>query len=432
MNKSDEPDVTLQAREAEYERFVWSNLRRNYAAHYLHGMLGMTGFRLFNAPTFVPAYLHALTGSDAMVGLGLALQQLGGIIMPIAGAVHIEHRKRVMPVAVLLGTLMRLQILGVALAGFILDGQARVVVTFFFLFMLGICSAPQQIAFQFLLAKVIPVIRRGRLQAWRNVTGGAIAALLAYAAGRYIVEANVWGNGYATTFLLAFILTSLGLTAMRLFIREPEPPTIRPRMAIRDRVREFPALLKGDRGFFYFMIARTFGVAGRIAAPFYILYASRAIELTGTNIGLLSLAYLGADTVTNLGWGYMADRRGYRSTFIASLALWIGATLLLMGVHDINLILLAFFGLGAAQSGHFMSSQTIVLEFGDRDNMPMRLALSNMAEAVVAALGPLLGGIMAAALGYAAVFSVSMVFQVIALVVLVLFVDEPRLRKMRL
>jgi hypothetical protein len=43
-------------REAAYEAVVWKNLRRNYAGHYIHGMLGMTGFRLVNAPTFIPAY----------------------------------------------------------------------------------------------------------------------------------------------------------------------------------------------------------------------------------------------------------------------------------------------------------------------------------------------------------------------------------------
>lgn len=48
---------SLEEQEAEYDRFVWANLRRNYIGHYLHGMLGMTGFRLVNAPTFLPAYL---------------------------------------------------------------------------------------------------------------------------------------------------------------------------------------------------------------------------------------------------------------------------------------------------------------------------------------------------------------------------------------
>jgi hypothetical protein len=68
----------LAARETAYEKFVWDNLRRNYLGNYLHGMLGMTGFRLFNTPTFLPAYLHMVSGSNGIVGLGLALQQVGG------------------------------------------------------------------------------------------------------------------------------------------------------------------------------------------------------------------------------------------------------------------------------------------------------------------------------------------------------------------
>src|SRR5947208_14746016 len=79
-----EPD--LARREAEYEKFVWDNLRRNYLGNYLHGMLGMTGFRLVNTPTFLPAYLHMISGSNGIVGLGLALQQVGGVISPIFGA----------------------------------------------------------------------------------------------------------------------------------------------------------------------------------------------------------------------------------------------------------------------------------------------------------------------------------------------------------
>jgi MFS family permease len=87
------------------------------------------------------------------------------------------------------------------------------------------------VAFQLLLAKVIPIRLRGRLQAWRNLTGGLIAALLSYFAGSWLVANHVWGNGYATTFFLAFVLTSLGCEALQMLMREPEPPSVRERKA---------------------------------------------------------------------------------------------------------------------------------------------------------------------------------------------------------
>ena len=422
-------ELTLEAREAEYERFVWANLRRNYAGHYVHGMLGMTGFRLVNAPTFIPAYLHALTGSPVLTGLGLSLQQLGGTISPMIGAAHIEHRKRVLPVSMLLGTLMRVQILGIALSGWLLSGTPLVISIMAFLFLLGLFSGPQGVAFQFLLAKVIPITWRGRLQAWRNVSGGIVAALLSYLAGRYLIGGNVWGNGYSTTFLLAFVLTSLGLTAFRFLLKEPEPPTIRPKMKVLDRFRELPLLLRSDRGFLYFMVSRTFAIAGRVAAPFFILYAGATIHLTGSTLGLLSFAYLGADTATNLLWGYVADKSGFRSTFIAALVLWIAAASLIMTAHTLPLIVLAFCLSGGANSGYQMSAQNIVFEFGHREDMAMRLALSNTAESVMSAMGPIVVGSIAATLGYETVFTLSIIFEAMALGLLLWLVEEPRNRR---
>ncbi len=221
--------------DAAYDQFVEDNLKRNYAGHYVHGMLGMTGFRLVNTPTFVPAYLHSISGSDFWVGIGSSLQQLGGIVSPIIGAAQIEHRKKILPVSVMLGLLMRAQILGLAISGWFLVGPMGARASrCFFLFLLGFFQGPQRVAFQLLLAKVIPIRLRGRLQAWRNVTGGFIAALLSYFAGSWLVANHVWGNGYATTFFLAFVLTSLGLSALQILMREPEPPTVRERKSLRD------------------------------------------------------------------------------------------------------------------------------------------------------------------------------------------------------
>lgn len=423
-----EPASATEDAEAEYDRFVRANLRRNYAANYIHGMLGMTGFRLVNAPTFVPAYLHAMSGSDVIVGLGLALQQLGGVISPVFGAAHIEHRKRVVPAAMLLGTLMRVQILGLALSGWLLSGSPLLVAVLVFLFFLGLFGGPQRVAFQLLMAKVIPIDRRGRLQAWRNVTGGAIAAALSYFAGRWFIEEDVLGNGYATTFLLAFVLTSLGLTALRLLIREPIPPTLRTKSSTADRIREFPALMKADRDFAFFLLVQVLAMGGRVAAPFYVLYAASTIEMTGATLGLLSLAFLGADTLANLVWGYAGDKFGFRATLLAGVALWIASTGMLLTAHALVPILIAFMGLGAASSGYMMSSSTLVLEFGRREDLAMRIALSSTAEGAMAALAPLAGGLLAHALGYPVLFAISMALQMGALLLLVLRVREPRTR----
>ena len=101
-----------------------------------------------------------------LLGFALGLQQLGAVVSPIVGATQIEHRKRVLPIAIVLGTLMRVQILGLALSGFLFRGQSLLVAVIAFLFLLGLFTGTQRVAFQLLLAKVIPVDIRGRLQAY--------------------------------------------------------------------------------------------------------------------------------------------------------------------------------------------------------------------------------------------------------------------------
>lgn len=421
----------LAAREAAYEKFVWDNLNRNYLGNYLHGMLGMTGFRLVNAPTFLPAYLHMISGSNAIVGLGLALQQVGGVISPIFGASKIEHRTKVMPAAIWMGGLARTMVLGMAAAGWLLHGQPLVVALLVLMFLFGLFMGTQRVVFSLLIAKVIPISRRGRLQAWRNATGGAIAAVLAYFAGRYFIGKNLFGNGYSTTFVCAFVLTSLGLWAMQLLLKEPEPPTTRTQAPFRERLRDFPKLIRADRGYAYFLVVQMLSVSARIATPFYIIYVGQKLHVhgaveAGKMLGILSTAFLGADTLSNLVWGYLGDKTGFKLVLLFSLVTWAAATVLLMNVTAVPLIFIAFFGLGAAQSGYNMAAQTMILEFGSRDDLPMRIAVSATAESITATLGPLIGGQLADLIGFDRVFGISLGFLAVAILLLVTAVREPR------
>lgn len=416
----------LATREAAYETFIWDNLRRNYIGNFVHGMLGMTGFRLINAPTFMPAYLHLVSGSNTVVGLGLALQQMGGIISPLVAGAAIEHRPKIMPTAIVLGSLGRLAILGMALTGWFLRDQAQVLTLLMFVFLFGVFMGAQRVAFTLLMSRVIPISLRGRLQAWRNAVGGLIAAILAYFSGKYLIGANVLGNGYATTFILAFFLTSAGLWFLQYQIREPVPPTIREPVRFRDRMRDIPALIAANRDYRWFLVMQMLATSARIATPFYILHVGATMHLDGATLGLLSLAYLGADTVSNILWGYLGDRSGFRVVLVMAITIWIVSTLLLLTLHAPLAVFIAFFGLGAAAAGYMMASQTMILEFGHRDDLSMRIGISATAEGAVATIGPLVGGAVADLLGYNVVFGASLGLLAAALVTLAVIRDPRR------
>ncbi|MCE3289442.1 MAG: permease of the major facilitator superfamily, partial [Caulobacter sp.] len=273
------PGDDLARREVAYHAFIDANLKRNYIGNFVHGMLGMTGFRLINAPTFMPAYLHLVSGSNTIVGLGLALQQVGGIVSPLVAGARLEHRPKIMPSAIVLGSLGRLAILGMALAGWFLTGGTQVAALLLFLFLFGVFMGAQRVAFTLLMSKVIPLRLRGRLQAWRNAVGGLIAAVLAYASGKFLIEANVLNNGYSTPFVLAFLLTSAGLWFLQAQIREPTPPTIREPARLRDRMKDVPGLIAADPAYRWFLVVQMLATSARIATPFYILHVGDTMHL---------------------------------------------------------------------------------------------------------------------------------------------------------
>lgn len=403
------------------------DLPRNYAANLAHGMLGVTGFRLLSAPTFVPAYIYLLSGSKLAVGLALSAQFAGMAMSSIGAATLIEHRRHVMPVVYVVGWLMRLQVLGLALSAYFLGGPWALAAACFFLGLFGIFDGMASVTFSFLMSKVIPASRRGRLTGMRNFLGGLTASGVAYLGGKYLVEANALGNGYASTFLLAFILTSIGITALR-FVREPESLTVRSRSSLWRRLREVPALLRADPDYTRFFLARALAALGTTALPFYAIHTQSFISLSGATLGTLSLAFLLAQTVSNLAWGAIADRHGYRLVFILSIVLWTAATITLLLSGSLHLFVLAFCGLGAGFGGYQVAAQNFVLEFGSHHDRPMLIAVSDTASHLMMAIGPLAGGILAQGAGLPSVFLLAIVAKT-ASVLAVLRVKEPRLRQ---
>ena len=424
--RTEETEARLAAEEA-YHAEVEHNLKRNYAANLAHGLLGQTGFRLVTAPTFVPAYIYLLSGSEFAVGLALASQWLGNALSSTLGATLVEHRKRVLSMGILVGWGMRGGVLGLALSGYFLPDHWALIFACVFLGLFGLFNGVQSVIFQLLMAKVIPLRLRGRLTGFRNFAAGLTASGVAYIGGKYFVEAHALGNGYATTFLAAFALTSIGLT-MLMLVREPDSPEVRPRTSFLLRLREIPDILREDRELSRFVIASGLAALGTLAVPFYVLYAGKAIGLSGTTLGALSTAFLLSQTGANLVWGSLADRIGNRIVFLASVGLWALSTMVLMGMHSLWPLVAAFAGLGAGQAGFQNSTQNMILEFGAREDLAMRIAILNTATSSMMAVGPLLGGLIADSSSFVAVFSISTLMLSAAFALVLFAVGEPRKR----
>jgi MFS family permease len=419
--------VVQPAADDAEQRFVdevQRHLPRNYAAHLAHGMLGQTGFRIVLAPTFIPAYVFGLTGSDLVVGVARACLSLGMLLSPLIGANLIEHKRKVLPTALNVGALMRVQILGMALAGFFLPRTANVAALCTFLLLLGFFNGMQSVLWNVLIAKVIPLSRRGALVGMRSFLGGVTASGVGVAGG-YFIEHDLWGNGYASLFLLSFLLTASGL--MTLFLmREPDAPSVREPAPLTERLREIPALFRSEPAYGLYFATRALGVLGQMASPYYVIYASESLGLSGTSIGVLTGAFLISQSVMDLAWGRLGDRRGFRWVLLLALTLSITAIAALMASTSFVVVVAVFAALGAGAGGFIMSTQTLVLELGSRKDLPMRIAVAQTGEQAAGVVAPLLGGVIASTLGYAHVFGTSIAISAVALLITLTVLPEPR------
>ena len=399
------------------------HLRRNFTALLIHGLLGQTGFRLLQAPTFLPAYLSLLAGNNSAIGIARALQSLGMSLSPYLAAWMVERRTYVKRLAVSFGALMRSQILLLSLTAFFVPRRHALVAVWIVIGMWGLASGLQNVSFNFIISKVIPPMKRGRLLGLRNATSG-ITLLFVSVLGGWIVDRSPFPAGYAWTFLLAFVLTSLGLVA---FATIHETPTLNPQPATPfvARLKSIPALLAGEPGFKRFFAARLLGTAGRSSIPFYILYVGQRYELSGSRLATFTIVFTLANAAGAMIWGLLADHRGFRIVFLAGLCVWMAGNALVLTTGVLWTAYVVFFLVSFGASGFMLAGQNLVLEFGDEQNRAMRIGATNASSELVGALGYLGAGLLADLAPLRWVFWLSLAFQLAALLQ-IRKVREPR------
>jgi len=263
----------------------------------------------------------------------------------------------------------------------------------------------------------------------RNFLAGITTAIVAWLGGHYLLGEPPTAAGYGWIFMLAFVLTTTGLLVLAL-VREPRPPTVADRRNLLQHLADMPAFLRREPAFTRYIVARALATLGRMALPFYILYAGQNIGLSGSTLAVLTVAFTIAATASNLWWGALADRHGFRLCLLLTIALWLLATLALLLSASYWMAIVVFVAIGASQEGFRMAGMALAMEFGNREHTALRVAIANTLSEIAGSIAPLLGGIVATALGYGAVFLGASACLALGLVLLTLWVEEPRYASM--
>ena len=386
------------------------------------------GLSLISRDTVLPVLISQLTDSKFAIGLLPAIASLGYYLPQLLTASFAEGLRYKKPFVIFVGGLgERLPYPLIGLAVWLLAVNSPTIALLILLVGVGVATSSAGMAtpaWYDMIAKVIPVQRRG---VWSGL-GHGVGALLgvggAWFVGRILVD-YTFPNSFALLFLLATLFISISWMSIAL-TREPPSTTTKARVPLRYYLRQLPAVLRRDRNYRRYLISRTVVNLGAMASGFFMVYGVQRFAIDGAGVGLLTGVLIGSVALMNLVWGLLGDRVGHKGVLAAAAFLVCAAPLIAYLAPSPAWLALTFVLMGSYQAAEQASSLNIILEFCAPEDRPTYIGLTNTLLAPVLIVAPLLGGGLATLFGYATLFVVAALVAGAGALLLALWVREPR------
>lgn len=406
------------------------------------------GISFISRETVVPVLVSQLTDSKTVIGLVPAMWSLGLYLPQLLTANWAESMPYKKPFVMVIGFFLeRLPYLLIGLAILFFAVESPTIALVAVLMGIGMASTGAGLGtppWLDMIAKVIPVRRRGIWLGLGHGLGQLMGVAGAYFVGRILVSRAFPGN-FALLFFIAFgfvVVSWMGLAATR----EPISEVTKKAVPLFSYLGRVSTVLKRDINYRRYLISKSLVNLGGMSAGFFAVYGTETFSLDGRGVGLLTAVLVGTQAILNPLCGLLADRVGHK-TVLAGAAFFVvlaplsalvfgggagaGPTAdpafpaIAFGTVPVGLVI-TFVFLGTFLAADHTSSLPIILEFSAPEDRPTYIGLTNTLLAPVLIGAPILGGWLAGALGFSAMFSVALAVGAMAFLLMVFWVREPR------
>jgi MFS family permease len=407
------------------------NYRWNFLVNTLDGASFGFGMSFFSSTIILPLFVSHFTDSPLTIGL-ISFLGWGGVLLPqlfMANAVERAPRKKFFPVT--LGFFLeRLPIFLLAPAVYFLAIRQPILtlVIFFVLYTWhNVGAGVIIVGWQDMIAKVIPVGKRGRFFGISNFIGNGTGILGALAVP-FVLEKFTFPLGYVFSFAVAGALFFLSWVSLSL-TREPVVYSSKPPVSQLNYLRSLPEVLRRDRNFRMYLLSKIIFSLSGMATGFLVVYTVQTWNLPDAEASGFMIALQIGLTLANLFFGFLSDRKGHKLSLEICLLLSALALVLAIIAPSPWWFFPIFFLSGAVSAGTFISGISIVYEFTEAENRPTYIGLANTIPGIVVSVAPLIGGWLAGAMSYRAMFILSAIIGAVSWVLLRFSVREPRKMK---
>lgn len=382
------------------------------------------GFASFS--TVIPLFVATMTNSATLIGLIPAIHSMGWQLPQLFTAARIKRMQHIKPYVVRMTVQERLPILGLAFTGLLLPkigNTAALILTFLLLVWQALGSGLTANAWQIMISKVIPGEIRSTFYGSQAAGANLLASLGAVLAGIILSKISSPLN-FATCFFIAsalYVISWFFLNATR----EPYRPI--------ERIEENPTplwhdvrrILQQDHQFRNFLISRFVSQFGMMAFAFYTVYAVKILKMDTVAVGIMTGILMITQVIANPLLGRLADKWSRKWVMVLGGIASILSAVLALYIKIPTLFSLVFILFGIAATCYWTIGLAISLEFGNEQNRPVYVGMSNTLISPSTIIAPLAGGLLADAFGYPVTFITSAVFGLIAVVTLAVLVRDP-------
>jgi len=395
------------------------HLRFNFAMGLVHGILFRAGTAFSEPMSVLPIFLEHFTSSRTMIGVFSALISGGGVFPQLFVANKVERKRRKKPV-LLWAIWARMACWGI-LAGITYfwigskDPLVLLIAFIMLLFTFSFCGGVASIPFFDIWSKAIPPTLRGRFFGHRQFWGGLMAVGAGYVVKRILGNTDLtFPENYALLFSLSFIFIGLSYVGLS-SVREPEGQPNPEKRNFRSFLRESLRILWKDKNFGRFMLARLAGSFGSLAMPFYVLYATAELGISIKQVGIFVAARMVGAITSNLLWAQLSDRIGNRIVIVLCTVSGTLVPLLAILAPSVGhgLMVVVFVLVGFSISGGMIGYKNYLLEIAPEPSRPAYLSLDGTLSGATMFL-PVLGGVVADAFSYRAVFALALAVLTVA------------------
>jgi len=371
----------------------------------------------------LPAFVGQFTQSAPIIGLVSTVWTGTWLLPQVVSARWINDKPRKKPYLIAgLSGRVSFWIIALLLWLGLARNPAFILAAFFACIgLFGITDGFASVAWFDLLARAIPLKRRGRLMGLAQILSGLAGLGVGWVISSILRSGRFsFPDDYALIFTLAgaaFIPSTIALLLLREVAADaPESSSE------RSECNGWFTPWRQDPVFRQLMVCRVLTGMVALVSPFYVIHATTSLNLSEAVVGSFVAAQQVAGLASGALLGLISDRWGPSHTIRVSSILAMAGPLFALATHVTDGALLVrayplvYVALGAYQSSTMLGFYNYLLELAPDDVRPSYIGLGNTITGVLT-LAPTVGGWVLETTSYTTLFAITAVLISLGLVV---------------